>query len=132
MFVGLVSVECASITSSNESGDAFQLSDLQRLIDTHNVKDVIACISFREQAKLLELVTSLRWLPVRVFWWPPCLGIEAGLPAGDGYRVGNIPLLLAGVPPLNGWRWVTKDVGDRVLAFLLLMIFTPPVLLASR
>ena len=39
-------------------------------------------------------------------------------------------MLLAGVPPLGGWRWVIKDARYRVLA-LLLLIFTSPVLLAT-
>jgi exopolysaccharide biosynthesis polyprenyl glycosylphosphotransferase len=123
--VGLVSVDC---TNRDEGGNAFQLSDLQRLINTYSVQDVIACTQFREQATLPDLVKSLRWLPVRVFLWLPSLGIHAGLLAGDGRRIGDIPLLLAGVPPLDGWRWVIKDVRDRVLA-LLLLVFMSPVLL---
>jgi Undecaprenyl-phosphate glucose phosphotransferase len=126
--VGLVSVEGTSLTGQDAGLDAIRLSDLQRLISAHNIKDVIACTSFHEQAKLPELVKSLRWLPVRVFLWPPSLGPQAELLAGNGLRVGNIPLLLAGVPPLDGWRWVSKDVRDRMLAFLLL-IFISPVLL---
>jgi Undecaprenyl-phosphate glucose phosphotransferase len=126
--VGLVSVDCTSLSDRNDGVDAVQLSDLQRLINAHEVKDVIISTSFHEQAQLPDLVKSLLWLPLRVFLWPPSLGVQTRLLAGGGYRIGNIPLLLAGVPPVDGWHWVIKDVRDRVLAFLLL-IFTSPVLL---
>jgi putative colanic acid biosynthesis UDP-glucose lipid carrier transferase len=126
--VGLISADDASLTDHNEGVDAVQMSDLQRSINLHEVKDVVISTSFQEQAQLSDLVQSLRWLPVRVLLWPPSLGVQTGLLAGGGYRIGDIPLLLAGVPPLDGWHWVVKDVRDRVLAFLLL-VFNLPVLL---
>jgi Undecaprenyl-phosphate glucose phosphotransferase len=126
--VGLMPLDSTSLTDHNEGGGAVQPSDMQRLINRHEVKDVIISLSSHEQAQLSDLVKSLRWLPVRVFLWPPSLGVQTGLLAGGEYRIGNVPLLLAGGPPLDGWHWVVKDVRDRVLAFLLL-IFTLPVLL---
>jgi Undecaprenyl-phosphate glucose phosphotransferase len=126
--VGLLSADRTFLSKRDEDMHVGQPSDLQRLIQAHEVKDVIICTSFHEQAQSRDLVKSLFWLPVRVFLWPPSIGVQTGLPAGGGYRVGNIHLLLAGVPPLEGWHWVIKDVRDRVLAFLLL-ISTSPVLL---
>jgi Undecaprenyl-phosphate glucose phosphotransferase len=126
--VGVVSLDTAFLTDRHEGGGAVPLSDLQRLINANDVKDVIVSTSCSEQALLSDLIRSLRWLPVRVFLWPPSLGVQIGLFAKGGYTVGNVSLLLAGVPPLVGWHWVVKDVRDRLLAFLLL-IFTSPVLL---
>ena len=126
--VGVVAADSASLSDPNERVDAAQLSDLQRIISAHAVKDVIISMSCQEQAQLSHLVKSLLWFPVRVFLWPPSFGLQTRLLAGGGYRIGSVPLLLAGVPPLDGWHWVIKDVRDRVLAFLLL-IFTLPVLL---
>jgi Undecaprenyl-phosphate glucose phosphotransferase len=126
--VALLSLEATSLTDHDEGANAVQMSDLQRSINAHEVRDVIISASFHEQAQLSDLVKSLLWLPVRVLIWPPSLGVQTGLLAGDGYRIGNVSLLLAGVPPLDGWRWVIKDVRDRLLAFLLL-IFNLPVFL---
>lgn len=126
--VGLVSVDYTSLSDRSEGVDGAQLSDLQRLINANEVKDVIISSASHEQAKLSDLVKSLLWLPVRVYLWPPNLGVQTGLLTGGGYRIGDTPLLLAGAPPLDGWHWVIKDVRDRLLA-LLLLIFTSPVLL---
>jgi Undecaprenyl-phosphate glucose phosphotransferase len=126
--VGILSVDSTPLADQNEGAGAAQMSNLQRSINVHEVKDVIISTSFREQANLSDLIKSMRWLPVRVLLWPPSLGVQTELLAGGGYRIGNIPLVLAGTPPLDGWHWVIKDVRDRVLAFLLL-IFNLPVLL---
>jgi Undecaprenyl-phosphate glucose phosphotransferase len=126
--VVLVSMGCKSSSDRSEGAGATHLSDVQRLVSAKKVKDVIISTSFHEQEGLPDLVKSLLWLPVRVYLWPPDLGIQRGFLTGGGYRIGDIPLLLAGVPPLDGWHWVMKDVRDRLLAVLLL-IFTLPVLL---
>jgi Undecaprenyl-phosphate glucose phosphotransferase len=126
--VGVVPLDTTSLTDRHDGGSAVPMSDLQRLINANDVKDVIVAMSSNEQAQLSDLIKSLRWLPVWVFLWPPSLGVQIGLLAKGGYKVGDMPLLLAGVPPLAGWHWLVKDVRDRVLAFLLL-IFTSPVLL---
>ena len=127
--IGLMPADRVLVSSCNEDLDAVQLSDLQRLINANEVKDVIIGTALHEQPQLPALVKSLHCLPVRVFLWPPSLGVEAGWLAGSDYRIGNMPLFLTGVPALHGWHWVVKDVRDRVLAFLLL-ILTSPLLLA--
>jgi Undecaprenyl-phosphate glucose phosphotransferase len=126
--IGLIPLDGTFLTDRREAGGTASPSDLQRLISVNEVKDVIVSTSLHEQAQVSDLIRSLRWLPVRVMLWPPSLGVQIGLIAKGGYRIGNVPLLLAGVPPLAGWHWIVKDVRDRVLAFLLL-IFTSPVLL---
>jgi Undecaprenyl-phosphate glucose phosphotransferase len=126
--VGLVPLDASFLAAHHDGEGTVPLSDLQRLINANEVKDVIVSTSFAEQAQLSHLIRSLRWLPVRILLWPPSLGVQIGLLAKGGYKIGNVPLLLAGVPPLAGWRWFVKDIRDRVLAFLLL-IFISPVLL---
>jgi Undecaprenyl-phosphate glucose phosphotransferase len=125
----------SNITIGNEENsdtgdalDAAQLANLQQLVCAHGVTDVIISLPLHEQGLLPNLVRSLLWFPVRVFFWPPSLGIHTGVAATGTDRIGNLPLLLVGVPPLDGWRWVMKDIRDRALA-LLLLVFTAPVLL---
>ena len=126
--VGLLSVEGFSLTDNKDGVSTVNISDLQRSVSAHEVKDVIISLALHERAELSDLVKSLLWLPVRVSIWPPSIGVQTGFLAGNGYRIGSMPLLLAGVPPLEGWNWVIKDARDRVLA-LLLLIFNLPVLL---
>jgi Undecaprenyl-phosphate glucose phosphotransferase len=104
------------------------IARLQKFVQLHHIKDVIVATSESERAQLSELVRGLLCLPVRVLLWPPSIGIEAEWIASSECRVGEMPLLLAGTPPFDGWRWVLKDLQDRTLA-LLLLIFCAPLLL---
>ena len=125
---GLVSLAASSSALSDQVLGPAQTTDLQRFIKTRQIKDVIISLSADEQAQLPNLIRFLLCLPVRVFLWPPSLGVNGGLVAGGVCRIGGVPLLLVGVPPLDGWHWVCKDIRDRALAACLLA-FIAPVLL---
>jgi exopolysaccharide biosynthesis polyprenyl glycosylphosphotransferase len=127
--VGFVPVESDG-ASGLESGEHIgSITRLQQLFQLHAVKDVIVATSESERTQLSELIRGLLCLPVRVLLWPPSIGIEAGWIASSECKAGQMPLLLASTPPLDGWRWVLKDLQDRTLA-LLLLVFCAPVLLA--
>ncbi len=127
--IGFVSVIESDPDGFGDEHHARSIAELSRLIRTHNVQDVIVATSEQERAQLSELVRGVLCLPVRVLLWPHSLGIEPGWIAGSECRAGGVPLLLTKAPPLDGWRWVFKDIQDRALA-LLLLIFCAPVLLA--
>jgi exopolysaccharide biosynthesis polyprenyl glycosylphosphotransferase len=56
------------------------------------------------------------------------MGMQAEWVASSECKLGGMPLLVASAPPLDGWRWVLKDVQDRVLAFLLLVLCAPALI----
>jgi Undecaprenyl-phosphate glucose phosphotransferase len=127
--IGFVSVRDDGPDGFDGGHHGDSIARLRQFIQTHHVKDVIIATSKQERSQLSELVRGVLCLPVRVLLWPPSLGIEPGWIAGSECRAGGVPLLLTKAPPLDGWRWVLKDVQDRALA-LLLLIFCAPVLLA--
>jgi Undecaprenyl-phosphate glucose phosphotransferase len=127
--IGFVSVRDDGPEGFDDRHHDGSIARLRELIQSHHVQDVIVATSDQERAQLSELVRGVLCLPVRVLLWPHSLGIEAGWIAGSECRAGGVPLLLTKAPPLDGWRWVLKDVQDRALA-LLLLIFCAPVLLA--
>ena len=87
------------------------------------------------------VATSQQEGPSSRSWFGECCAFPCGYYCGhiasasrlDGSQEANAgpvgTLLLTRAPPLDGWRWVLKDVQDRALA-LLLLIFCAPVLLA--
>jgi Undecaprenyl-phosphate glucose phosphotransferase len=105
-----------------------QMSQLQTLIQSHSVDDVIVATSEGETARFGDLLSALLCFPVRVLFWPTSVGIKAQWLTTSGYKIGKMPLILASIPPLRGWRWVLKDVQDRFLAGLLLIICLPALL----
>ena len=112
----------------NTAWRASVIAQLQRLIQINHVKDVIVASSPRDRDQLTDLVNGLLCLPVRVLLWPRSIGVEAEWIASSECKIGDMPLLVASAPPLDGWHWVLKDVQDRILAFLLLMICSPVLL----
>jgi exopolysaccharide biosynthesis polyprenyl glycosylphosphotransferase len=107
---------------------ADEIAALQPLIQANHVQDVIVATAERDRERLPDLVGRLLCLPVRVMLWPQSVGVEAEWVGTSGCKAGGMPLLLASTPPLDGWRWVLKDLQDRSLAFLLLMILLPVLL----
>ena len=126
---------CSQYLRSDQSGANVvgiiavqEIAELQPLIQTNHVKDVIVATAERDREQLPGLVRSLLCLPVRVLLWPQSVGVEAEWVATSGCTAGTMPLLMASTPPLDGWRWVLKDVQDRSLALLLLIILLPVLL----
>jgi len=108
-----------------------QVAELQQLIQSFGVRDVVVATSEQDRARLPELIQSLRCLPVRVLLWPGSIGIEPGWIAASSHTIGDAPLIVASVPPLDGWRWILKDVRDRLLALLLLIVLSPLLLVTA-
>lgn len=127
--VGFVALDNMS-SRDGAGGTCDPVAELRRLIQQYRVGDIIVASSENERAKLPELVRGLSGLPVRVLLWPRSCGMEAEWLAPSEHRIGAMPLLLASVPPLEGWRWVLKDARDRLLAACLLF-WLGPVLLAA-
>lgn len=126
--VGFIAVEGDCTDCFDDGQGLSSVVRLQQLIQVHHIQDVIVATSERERARLSDLIRGLLCLPVRVLLWPPSVGMEPGWIAASECKAGDTPLLIASAPPLDGWRWVLKDVQDRTLAFLLL-IFCAPVLI---
>jgi exopolysaccharide biosynthesis polyprenyl glycosylphosphotransferase len=126
---------CTQYLRSDQSGAnvvgiiaAEEIAELQSLIQTSHVNDIIVATAERDREQLRDLIRRLLCLPVRVLLWPQSVGVEAEWVATSGCKAGGMPLLLASTPPLDGWRWVLKDVQDRSLALLLLIILLPALL----
>jgi Undecaprenyl-phosphate glucose phosphotransferase len=126
--VGFVATESDCTNRPDADRQANSIARVHRLIQLHQVKDVIVATSEHDRTQLPDLVRGLLCLPARVLLWPRSIGVQAEWIASSKCKIGDMPLLVASAPPLDGWRWVLKDVQDRTLA-LLLLIFCSPVLL---
>ena len=98
---------------------------VQKLIQSQRIRDVIVATSAADRGQLPDLVRGLLCLPVRVLLWPASIGVDPEWMASSEFKVGGMPLLLASAPPLDGWHWVLKDVQDRILAMLLVILCSP-------
>jgi Undecaprenyl-phosphate glucose phosphotransferase len=125
---GLVTMANDAPGHPNALQNAEVTASLQKLIQSHRIRDVIVATSAADRTQLPDLVRGLLCLPVRVLLWPASIGLDPEWMASSEFKLGGMPLLLASAPPLDGWYWVLKDAQDRILALLLLMICSPALL----
>jgi exopolysaccharide biosynthesis polyprenyl glycosylphosphotransferase len=92
---------------------------------------VILKIPLSKPDRLLAAARALRGLPRTVLLAPGLDGLEDMIYSPSGSpREGleNLILVKLSERPLFGWRWVIKDIQDRVLALALLVIVAPALL----
>jgi Undecaprenyl-phosphate glucose phosphotransferase len=92
------------------------------------VDEVIVATAATDTERLGDLISDLRSLPVALSIWPETLNLRPQTISANHDRLGTIPFLAVGSPPLNGWSWVVKDVQDRTLAALLLLACMPALI----
>ena len=122
---GFIGMDGAGRSDADVARNAEVTAAVQKLIQSHRVRDVIVATSAADRGQLPDLVRGLLCLPVRVLLWPASIGVDPEWMASSAFKVGGMPLLLASAPPLDGWHWVLKDVQDRILAFLLVIVCSP-------
>lgn len=99
------------------------LDDAERMVRDEGVDDVILALPWSDSARLAECLAVLRPLMVDVHLFP-----EAPEPflSGNGVSVlAGVPMPTLGARPLAGGRAVVKEVEDRLLGGLLLLLASP-------
>jgi len=99
------------------------IEDLVVFSRENRVDDVIITLPWSADMRLFGIVNTLTELPVNVHLGPDMAGL---LFTNRSYRfLGGMPMLDVANKPMGGWNMVMKTVEDRVLAFLILVLFSP-------
>jgi Undecaprenyl-phosphate glucose phosphotransferase len=102
------------------------LEDLAEFVRAEHVDQIVITLPQHAASRRLVCFEKLRHLPVDVRLSPDLPGLEL---EGHGMtEVAGVPLLRVFDRPLTGWSRVAKDIEDRVIASLVIML-TAPVLL---
>jgi exopolysaccharide biosynthesis polyprenyl glycosylphosphotransferase len=102
---------------------------LLRLLQCERVDAVIVALPLAEAGLVRAAIARLGRLPVRVLLTidplvpPPA----ASQPIGES-EIEGLGLVQVGDRPLDGWTWVAKDIVDRALALLILLVAALPML----
>jgi exopolysaccharide biosynthesis polyprenyl glycosylphosphotransferase len=97
----------------------------------HPVDAVVVRLPLSQPERLMETVRILRRLPREVLLAPPIENVDGLVRRTDIVRIGrsewpsDMAMIKLSDRPLAGWRWVMKDVSDRVLAAALLVLVSP-------
>jgi Undecaprenyl-phosphate glucose phosphotransferase len=109
--------------------DAACLGPMSQLLDfllQHRVDELIIATSLRHHTNAgADFIAFLRCLPVSLAIWPESLDLPTACTAALDGHAGKMVLLRLGDAPLQGWRWLQKELQDRTIAALALTIFLP-------
>ena len=105
------------------------VEDLIALSRKNRVDLVIIALPWTAEARLVQIINQLRQCPVDLQLCPEDIGFRLFDRRID-YMAG-VPMLTVFERPLTGWNYVLKEIEDRVLAALILLLISPILLLIA-
>ncbi|NJD06241.1 MAG: undecaprenyl-phosphate glucose phosphotransferase [Methylococcaceae bacterium] len=106
------------------------LKDLAQLVARHDVGEVWVAFPFRGEARAEQVLHELRHLPVSIRLVIDCFAFRMSKFLNLN-EVAGIPTLDISVSPLHGFNRYVKEIEDRSLALLLLLLISPLMLLIA-
>ena len=105
------------------------VEDLIELARREPVDQIIVALPWSAETRVLKLLQKLRSLPIDIALAPDLVGFSVSRSAYAA--LGGVVLLQVFSKPLADWRLVMKDIEDRGLALLMLILFGPLLLLIA-
>jgi Undecaprenyl-phosphate glucose phosphotransferase len=103
--------------------------DLLVFIRSNRVDEIILAIPWRDDAEIRGITAKLQTVAADVKLCPEEISLE--LPNLGYGEVAGIPMLKLSERPLSGWSVFAKGLEDRILAAILLVVFSPVLVLAA-
>ena len=95
----------------------------------HRIDRVIVALPLSADWRLSEIMNKLRLIPTDVRVCADQFGFQ--LRAYDKRGNAEVPLLKVCDKPLRDWRWIGKEIEDRVIAALILIMIAPLMLVIA-
>jgi Undecaprenyl-phosphate glucose phosphotransferase len=105
------------------------VDDLVRDARALRIDMVIVALPLGEDRLLVDALNRLSLLPVNVRLCPDAFGLRLGQVQVS--HIGGHTLLNAIDRPLDGWRWIAKEIEDRMLGAMILAGIMPVMLLIA-
>ncbi len=99
------------------------VDDLLLYARSHPLDEIIIAIPWQDSEKLQTITKKLKTVPINVKLCPNYGGWS--LPARGFEAVAGIPMLAVHERPIAGWSLVLKEVEDRIIAAVLLVVLLP-------
>ncbi len=137
--MGWLGLKCAFFADNNPKLIGTELSGtpiygpvekLTELVKTETIDEVYLALSGNEAQKAYPVLKSLQssGVTIRII---PDWGNLASVSGATAIIIGSQVLFSAADSPLNGTNIVFKEMFDRIIALILLVIFAAPMMLAA-
>ncbi|MGF1614540.1 MAG: undecaprenyl-phosphate glucose phosphotransferase, partial [Gammaproteobacteria bacterium] len=105
------------------------MDDLLHFVGEHRVDNVLVAFPWAAERRLAQVIDRLRELAVDVYLVPEAVG---QMHSEQGFNfIARTPMLQVVSRPLNGWRRMLKEVEDQLLAFPLILLLMPIMLVIA-
>ncbi|MCI0558529.1 MAG: undecaprenyl-phosphate glucose phosphotransferase [Nitrososphaera sp.] len=95
----------------------------------HRVDDIIVSMPLSTNERLFSLVRKLRELPVNIHFTCDLEGFKCG-PARFSH-IDGVPLIGVAQKPLSGWNLIAKEIEDKVVAGITILVLLPVFVLIA-
>lgn len=106
-----------------------RLDELNHIIETHQIEDVIVAVEPEDRMKLVSVLDSIEKPSVSVKIVPDFYQIISGL--NQTNQIFGLPLIEVMPDPMPSWEKSVKRIMDIVLSFLILVVSLPVMGLAA-
>ncbi|MBI3453476.1 MAG: undecaprenyl-phosphate glucose phosphotransferase [Rhodospirillales bacterium] len=105
------------------------IEDLVVYARSHPLDEIVLALPWRAASNLEEIVKKLKAVPVNVKLCPDHVGWTLATRGFD--TLAGIPMMAVLERPLSGWNLILKALEDRLLAAILLVLFSPLLALVA-
>ncbi|MES9971388.1 MAG: undecaprenyl-phosphate glucose phosphotransferase [Candidatus Thiodiazotropha sp.] len=131
--VGAVSVVAKEDVTESSSSSGLpilgNLEDIKRLIKTHDIQTIYIAVSLDSSPLIQQIYFDLLNENVNIHWAPNIFALN--LINHSVKELAGIPILTLSETPLIGSHLLIKAIEDRVLAFLILILVSPIMLITA-
>lgn len=103
---------------------------LIKFVRTNHVDDIIVALPWNADERQIEIVSRLRELPAHVHLVSDLVGFRFPYQPSPNH-FGGVPMIEVVDSPLSGFKIAIKALEDRILGSLLLVAFSPVLLLVA-
>lgn len=105
------------------------LEDINRIIETHAIEDVIVAVEPEDRMKLVSVLDNIEKPSVSVKIVPDFYQIISGL--NQTNQIFGLPLIEVMPDPMPNWEKAVKRIMDVLLSFIILLVSLPVMVLTA-
>lgn len=124
-WMGLSVVDCLAVASEVD----IDRTDLNAQIVAHGIDQVWITLPLKDEPLVQAMIAALSLSPVEIRYVPDLFGFR--LFSHSVSEVAGLPVINLSSTPMEGFNRVVKEVEDRVLALIILILISPLFLLLA-
>ena len=124
-WMGLSVADCMAVASESD----IDRTDFNAQIVAHGIDQVWITLALKDEPLVQAVIAALSLSPVEIRYVPDLFGFR--LFSHSVSEVAGLPVINLSSTPMEGFNRVVKEVEDRVMALIILILISPVLLLLA-